>query len=154
MTGLEWIFDESPIPDPHGRGQRAVDFLKLLKHPKSPLPGKAFQLDPPFERIVRRIYGPSDEHGKRQVRTVYLQVGRGSRKTSLAAALALLHTYGPERVPKGANYVAAADRAVLGDQTTSDQLILGVEVEGTVLESGFKQCHKVSGVQRTGVIGH
>ncbi|MAW86503.1 MAG: terminase [Phyllobacteriaceae bacterium] len=110
MTGLEWIFDESPIPDPHGRGQRAVDFLKLLKHPKSPLPGKAFQLDPPFERIVRRIYGPSDEHGKRQVRTVYLQVGRGSRKTSLAAALALLHTYGPERVPKGANYVAAADR--------------------------------------------
>src|SRR5690606_37668873 len=72
--------------------------------------GKAFQLDPWQERIVRRIYGPADADGKRLVRTVYLQVGRGSRKTSLAAALALLHTYGPERQPKGANYVAAADR--------------------------------------------
>lgn len=110
MLGLEWISDDSPIADPLGRGQRAVDFLRLLKHPKSPLPGHAFQLDPPFERIVRAIYGPTDEHGARLVRVVYLQVGKGSRKTSLAAALALLHTYGPERLPRGANYVAAADK--------------------------------------------
>jgi phage terminase large subunit-like protein len=111
MAGPKWIFDESPIDDPLGHGQRAVDFLRLLKHPKSRLPAQAFQLDPPFERIVRRIYGPTDAHGARAVRTVYFQVGRGSRKTSLAAALALLHTYGPERVPGGANYVAAADKA-------------------------------------------
>ena len=110
VPGLEWLFDDSPIPDPLGRGQRAVDFLRKLRHPKSLLDGKTFQLDPPFERMVRRIYGPTDEQGRRLVRTVYLQVGRGTRKTSLAAALALLHTYGPERVPKGANYVAAADR--------------------------------------------
>lgn len=110
MTGLEWLYDGSAIPDPMGRAEKAVRFLKLLKHPKSTLSGKAFQLDPWQERIVRRIYGPCDELGNRLVRTVYLQVGRGSRKTSLAAALALLHTYGPERVPRGANYVAAADR--------------------------------------------
>ncbi|KIZ41433.1 MULTISPECIES: terminase TerL endonuclease subunit [Rhodopseudomonas] len=110
MSGPAWISDASPIPDPLGRGQRAVDFLRLLKHPKSRLPGKAFQLDPPFERIVRAIYGPTDAHGARLVRVVYLQVGKGSRKTSLAAALALLHTYGPERLPRGANYVAAADK--------------------------------------------
>lgn len=84
--------------------------LRKLKHPKSPLPGRAFQLDPPFERIVRRIYGPTAADGSRQIRTVYLQVGKGSRKTSLAAALALLHTFGPERVPTGQNFVAAADR--------------------------------------------
>lgn len=111
MASPDLIFDDSPIPDPQGRGEQAVQFLRLLKHPKSRLPGQAFQLDPPFERIVRAIYGPTDEHGARLVRTVYLQVGRGSRKTSLAAALALLHTYGPERVPGGANYVAAADKA-------------------------------------------
>lgn len=110
MKGLDWLHDDSPIPDPMGRGQRAVEFLRKLRHPKSPLPGKRFQLDHWQERIVRRIYGPCDEAGNRLVRTVYLQVGRGSRKTSLAAALALLHTFGPERVPKGANYVAAADR--------------------------------------------
>lgn len=110
MLGPTWIFDGSQIADPAGRGQRAVDFLRLLKHPKSPLPDQAFQLDPPFERIVRAIYGPTDDHGARLVRVVYLQVGKGSRKTSLAAALALLHTYGPERLPRGANYVAAANK--------------------------------------------
>ncbi|MBL8570946.1 MAG: terminase large subunit [Phreatobacter sp.] len=110
MTGLEWLTDGSPISDPEGRGERAVRALGKLRHPKSTLPGRAFQLDPPFERIVRRIYGPTNPDGSRQVRTVYLQVGKGSRKTSLAAALALLHTFGPERVAAGQNFVAAADR--------------------------------------------
>jgi phage terminase large subunit-like protein len=109
-TGNEWLFDDSPIADPAGRGERAVVALRKLKHPKSTLPGQLFQLDPPFERIVRRIYGPTDDAGARLVRTVYLQVGKGSRKTSLAAALALLHTFGPEKVRAGQNFVAAADR--------------------------------------------
>lgn len=109
--GLRWIYDDSPIADPFGYGERAVRFLRMLKHPKSRLPGKAFQLDPPFERIVRAIYGPAEPTGARTVRTVYLQVGKGSRKTSLSAALALLHTYGPERIPRGQNFVVAADQA-------------------------------------------
>lgn len=106
----DWLFDDSHIDDPEGRGERAVKTLRSLKHPKSTLPNRAFQLDPPFERIVRRIYGPTDSAGRRIVRTVYLQVGKGSRKTSLAAALAILHTFGPERVQGGQNFVAAADR--------------------------------------------
>jgi phage terminase large subunit-like protein len=109
--GPAWVFDDSPIADPHRRGERAVEFLRHLRHPKSILDGKAFQLDPPFERIVRRIYGPSDASGNRLTRVVYLQVGKGSRKTSLSAGLALLHTFGPERLPRGANYVVAADKA-------------------------------------------
>ncbi|WP_429005462.1 terminase large subunit [Roseixanthobacter psychrophilus] len=108
---LAWLWDASDIADPSGRGDRAVRFLRSLKHPKSRLPTKSFQLDPPFERLVRRIYGPEGLGGQRLVRTVYLQVGKGSRKTSLAAALALLHTYGPERVPRGQNFVVAADKA-------------------------------------------
>ncbi len=111
MDGLTWIFDDSPIADPFGYGERAVKFLRMLKHPKSRLPGKAFQLDPPFERIVRAIYGPTNAHGARLVRTVFLQVGKGSRKTSLSAALALLHAFGPERVPRGQNFCVAADKA-------------------------------------------
>lgn len=110
MRGLDWLFDDSLIDDPLGYGERTVNALRGLKHPKSTLPNLAFQLDPPFERIVRRIYGPRDASGARIVRTVYLQVGKGSRKTSLAAALALLHTFGPEKVIGGQNYVAAADR--------------------------------------------
>ncbi|MCS0494339.1 terminase large subunit [Ancylobacter sp. MQZ15Z-1] len=105
-----WIFDGSEIADPLGRGERAVRWLRMLRHPKSTLPGRPFQLDPWQERIVRAIYGPRHEDGTRIVKTVILLLPRGNRKTSLAAALALLHTIGPERVPGGEVVSAAADR--------------------------------------------
>lgn len=98
------------IPDPFGYGQRAVDFLRGLKHPKSRLPGNAFQLDPWQEEIVRKIYGPCDEFGNRIVRNVYIMLPRGNRKTSLGAALSLLHTMGPEAVPGGEVIFAASDQ--------------------------------------------
>jgi phage terminase large subunit-like protein len=110
MTGPTWISDGSEIEDPFGYGERAVKFLRLLKHPKSRAPGKPFQLDPWQERIVRRIYGPAHPDGRRKTRVVYLQVGRGNRKTSLGAVLALLHTFGPEKTPGGQVLSAAADR--------------------------------------------
>ncbi|OYX13417.1 MAG: terminase [Rhizobiales bacterium 32-66-8] len=105
-----WIFDGSEIPDPLGYGERAVRFLKALKHPKNPAPGHPFQLDPWQERIVRRIYGPRHADGTRVVKTVVLLLPRGNRKTALSAALALLHTIGPERIPGGEVISAAADR--------------------------------------------
>jgi phage terminase large subunit-like protein len=98
------------IPDPFGYGQRAVDFLRSLKHPKSRLHDRGFQLDPWQEEIVRRIYGPCDAHRSRIVKTVCILVPRGNRKTSLAGALALLHTQGPEAMPGGEVLFAAADR--------------------------------------------
>ncbi|MGU3496299.1 terminase large subunit [Xanthobacteraceae bacterium A53D] len=101
---------DAEIPDPFGFGQRAVEFLKALRHPKSRLPGRAFQLDPWQERIVRRIYGPRHPDGSRVVKTVVLLLPRGNRKTSLSASLALLHTFGPERVPGGEVISAASDR--------------------------------------------
>ncbi|GLK76702.1 terminase [Methylopila jiangsuensis] len=105
-----WLNDGSEIDDPFGYGERAVAWLRKLKHPKSRLPGRAFQLDPWQERIVRRIYGPCHPDGRRIVKTVVLLLPRGNRKTSLAAALACLHTFGPEKVPNGQAVFAAADR--------------------------------------------
>ncbi|WP_299939413.1 terminase TerL endonuclease subunit [uncultured Nitratireductor sp.] len=117
----------SEIPDPFGYGQRAVDYLRSLKHPKSRKPDKAFQLDPWQEEIVRKVYGPCDEHGNRIVRNVVIMVGRGNRKTSLAAAFAMLHTDGPEAVPGGEVLFAAADQK---------QAKIGhAEVEGIILAS-------------------
>jgi phage terminase large subunit-like protein len=110
-VALSWIFDDSPIEDTFGYGERAVQFLRLLKHPKSTLPGQAMQLDYWQERIVRRIYGPCHEDGRRKVRTVAMMLPRGNRKTSLGAALALLHTIGPENMPRGECMVAASDRS-------------------------------------------
>ena len=96
------------IPDPFGYGQRAVDYLRSLKHPKSRLPNKAFSLDPWQEEIVRKIYGPCDEYGNRIVRHAIILVPRGNRKTSLGAGLAMLHADGPEALPGSEILFAAA----------------------------------------------
>lgn len=104
-----WVFDDSPIPDPHGKGERAVQFLKALKHPKSVLPGRSFQLDRWQERIVRKIYGDTKPDGTRRIKTVFALIPRGARKTTLGSALALLHL-GPERVPGSQVVSAAVDR--------------------------------------------
>ncbi|WP_126978521.1 terminase large subunit [Frigidibacter oleivorans] len=98
------------IPDPMGYGQRAVDFIRTLKHPQSNLPGHAFQLDPWQERIIRQIYGPRHPNGNRIVRNAVLLVPRGNRKTTLAAALILLHGQGPERRSHAQLVSVASDR--------------------------------------------
>lgn len=108
MLAPAWINDGSEIPDPLGYGERAVSWLKRLKHPKNPALGHPFQLDPWQERIVRRIYGPRHEDGSRVVRRVVLLLPRGGRKTSLAAGLTLLHLIGPERIPGGLTVSAAS----------------------------------------------
>lgn len=105
-----WVYDNSPIPDPTGQGQRAVDFLKSLRHIKSTAPGRAFTLYPWQERIIRAIYGPRDADGDRIVTRVFFYIPRGNRKTTLSAALALLHLIGPEKVPGGEIVFAAGDK--------------------------------------------
>jgi phage terminase large subunit-like protein len=110
QCGPAWLFDDSPIGDPLGHGERAVDFLGFLKHPKSRRPDRAIAWDEWQLHVVRKIYGPCHEDGRRLCRVVYLQVGRSARKTSLGGALALLHTFGPEREASGQVISAAADR--------------------------------------------
>lgn len=109
-----WIYDGSPIPDPKGYGQEAVDFIRALKHPASNEPKGRFQLFDFQERMTRRIYGPRNPDGSRIVRTVFLMLPRGNRKTSIAAAWALLHTIGPEARPAGQAIFAASDREQAG----------------------------------------
>lgn len=109
-TYPSWIDDGSEIPDPFGYGERAVTFLRNLKHPKSTARGRAFRLDPWMERIIRKIYGPRHEDGTRIVKTVFAMIPRGNRKTTLGAALTLLHSIGPEKTPGGQIVCAAADQ--------------------------------------------
>lgn len=110
LAGSSATSTSTEVSDPFGHGERAVRFLRALRHPKSALPKRAFQLDPWQEDIVRRIYGPRRPDGTRIVKTVVLLLPRGNRKTTLSAALALLHTFGPERVPGGEVLSAASDR--------------------------------------------
>lgn len=99
LPSLGWIFDGSEIPDPQGKGEAAIKFIRALRHPKSNLPKNAFALDEWQERIVRRIYGDVNEDGSRKINELFLMVGRGNRKTSLMAACLMLHLCGPERLP-------------------------------------------------------
>lgn len=106
----EWLFDGSPIPDPFGYGERDVQWLRKNRHPKNPAPGHPFQLAPWQERIIRAIFGPRNPDGTRIIKKVVIQLGRGSRKTALAAAIVLLCAFGPEAVPGGLIQSAAMHR--------------------------------------------
>ena len=108
-TYPHWLFDESPIPDPHGKGERAVKFLRALRHPKSSLPRRAFQLDRWQERIIRKIYGDTHPDGTRKIKTFFALIPRGARKTTLGAAMCMLHL-GPERIPRSQVMSSAVDR--------------------------------------------
>jgi phage terminase large subunit-like protein len=148
-THPHWVFDKSPIPDPHGRGERAVKFFGALKHPKSSAPSRAFELAPFWERIVRRIYGPSDSNGNRQVRTVYIQIPRGARKTTIGAGLGLLHAFGHEKINGGSCILAAGaeDQA----QLAYDECLSFVKATGPlanaarIVESQLELEHVKSG---------
>ncbi|KRQ03080.1 terminase large subunit [Bradyrhizobium manausense] len=150
MTGSTypaWIYDDSEIPDPLGFGERAVKFLRLLKHPKSTLPGKAFVLNPWQERVVRAIYGPRHEDGRRIVNTVVMLLPRGNRKTSLGAALALLHTIGPERMPGSEVIFSASDRKQAGIAFKEARGIVQADkrlVKATKVYDAFNSAKKIA----------
>jgi phage terminase large subunit-like protein len=142
----DWIFDGSEIPDPEGRGERAVGFLKSLGHPKGP-EGK-FVLPAFWERIVRRIYGPSDKTGARQVKLAFCLLPRGARKTTIGAGLSLLHTFGYERVPEGQSLVGASaeDQAAIafGEAVSIIRHTPWLEPHAKINESTFRLEHPKS----------
>jgi phage terminase large subunit-like protein len=72
------------------RADRAVNFIRRLKHTKGQWHGKTFDLRPWQEKIVRDIFGTIKPDGFRQYRTVYIEVPRKNGKSELAAAIALL----------------------------------------------------------------
>lgn len=89
-------------------GDRAVAFVRALKHTKGKWAGLRFGLQPWQEEILRAIFGQV-ENGKRRVRTSYLEVPRKNGKTELAAGIALYMLFADGE--KGAEiYSAAADR--------------------------------------------
>lgn len=107
-TYPRWVSDNSEIDDPLGHGDRAVRFFDALRHPKSVHPDHRLGLAPFWRRIIKRIYGPRDAIGRRQVRTVFIMIPRGARKTTnIGGGLGLLHAIGHEKTPSGQVLLAA-----------------------------------------------
>jgi phage terminase large subunit-like protein len=92
------------------RSDRVIAFIENLKITSGAHAGRPFILRDWQKDIIRGIYDPADDTGRRAVRTALLTMGRKNGKTALAAALVLVHLIGPEREPRGQIYSAAADR--------------------------------------------
>ena len=103
-----WLFDGSEIEDTNGDGEKVIQWLRRNKHPKNRAPGHAFQLAEWQERIIRAIFGPRNEDGTRKIRKVVIQLGRGSRKTALAAAIVLICLFCPSEAVPGTLIQSAA----------------------------------------------
>ena len=81
------MFDEA-------KAQRAVEFIRCLKHTKGRWRGQAFDLLPWQETIIRDVFGMVKEDGFRQYNTAYVEIPKKNGKSELAAGVALYMTCG------------------------------------------------------------
>ena len=93
------------------RSERVIRFVQSLTITAGPDAGKPFRLRDWQKKIIRRVYDPVGEDGRRLVRTALLTMARKNGKSGLVAALALAHLCGPEAEPRGQVYSAACDRS-------------------------------------------
>lgn len=91
------------------KADRAVKFIRLLKHTKGRWAGVLFNLHPWQEKIIRDIFGTVKADGSRQYRTAYIEIPRKNGKSELGAAIALYLLFGDSE-PGAEIYSAAADR--------------------------------------------
>jgi len=74
------------------KAQRAINFIRNLKHTKGIWRGVPFDLLPWQEEIIKNIFGTIKEDGYRQYNTAYVEVPKKNGKSELAAAIALYMT--------------------------------------------------------------
>ena len=92
------------------RSDEVVKFISLLNHTKGKWAGHRFKLEKWQEKIIREVFG-TVKNGKRQYRTVYIEIPRKNGKTSWAATMALYMLFMESKRDREAEiYSAAADR--------------------------------------------
>lgn len=79
------MFDKS-------KTDRAVEFIRNLKHTKGVWHGVPFDLLPWQDKIIRDVFGTVKENGYRQYNTAYVEIPKKQGKSELAAAIALYLT--------------------------------------------------------------
>jgi len=91
------------------KADRALRFIKELKHTKGKWAGKKFLVLPWQEKIINDLYGTVNSDGTRQYRTAYIEIPKKNGKSELAAAIALKHLCADGEYG-GEVYCCAADR--------------------------------------------
>lgn len=79
---FEWHFDEQ-------RAWRVCRFISLLRHVKGPLAGERIELQPWQCFILTTIFGWVDSKGHRRYHEAFVEVPRGSGKSTLMSGVAL-----------------------------------------------------------------
>ena len=92
------------------KADRAVNFIKQLKHTKGKWRGVPFTLLPWQEQALRDIFGTMRDSGYRQYTMAYLEVPKKMGKSELAAAVAL-YCLAADDEWAAEVYGCAADRA-------------------------------------------
>ena len=91
------------------KADRAVNFIRYLKHTKGSWSGKPFELIPWQEQIIRDVFGVVKENGYRQFNTAYVEVPKKQGKSELAAAVAL-YLLCADKEQRAEIYGCASDR--------------------------------------------
>ena len=73
MEAQEWEID---VEYDKAKADEAVKFIENLKHSVGQWAGKRFLLADWQKKIIRKIFGTINKDGKRQYRTVYIEVPR------------------------------------------------------------------------------
>lgn len=99
------------MPFDKEKANRAITFIENLHHTKGKWAGEKFNLMDWQKKIIEDIFGTVKEDGRRQYRTVYIEIPRKNGKTALAAAIANYMLFvESNNDPEAEIYSAAADR--------------------------------------------
>lgn len=91
----------------HEAAERVCKFTSFLSHFKGPMAGQRIVIEPWQAFILTTVYGwLRNDNGKRRFRNTYIEVPRGSGKTTLSVGPALYCLAG-EKEPGAEVYVAA-----------------------------------------------
>jgi len=96
------------------RPEKIIKFIETLRLPDGTMAGNPVVLRDWQKRIIREVYGPSDQQGRRAVKQAVLSMGRKNGKTALVSFLTLCHLCGPAAVRNGQLYSLSIDREQAG----------------------------------------
>jgi len=129
--------------------QKVIDFIETLRVPDGTSVGRPLILRSWQKDMIRDVYGPRNESGRKKVRQAVFSAGRKNGKTAFVSSICLAHLCGPEAVTNGQLFSVAFDREqasilfkymtamILMDEELSDRL--------NVIESRKKVVDRVSG---------
>lgn len=123
------------------RARRAVEFFPdVLRLNGGEFEGKPFELEPWQAFIVGSLFGWVDAYGSRRYQVAYLEIGKGSGKSPLAAGIGL-HMLVADREPRAEVYAAATkkDQAMILFRDAVAMVDLSPELNGLLARTGGNQ---------------